>query len=102
MAKQILAALFAVALLTTPAHAQAGRVLLDMTIQAAPGSPSGHCLFVDAGRIVVEGPLVGNNRSPARFTLGPAVNMPSNLALRIPPAPPASSSVQVEAGVYCY
>ncbi len=102
MARQILATLLAVVLLTTPAHAQTGRVLLDMTIQAVPGSPSGHCLYVDAGRFVVEGHLVGNNHSPARFTLGPAMNVPANLDLRITTATTASSSVQVEAGVYCY
>ena len=102
MARQILAALLTVLLLTTPAHAQTGRVLLDMTIQAGPGSPSGHCLYVDAGRFIVEGHLVGDNHSPVRFSLGPAVNVPSNLDLRITSTTTTSSSVRVEAGVYCY
>jgi hypothetical protein len=102
MARKLFAALIALALLTTPAHAQAGRVLLDMTIQALPGSPSGHCLYVDAGRFVVEGHLVGDNHSPARFTLGPDLNVPASLNLRITSATTASTSTQVEAGVYCY
>ena len=102
MARQMLAALLTVVLLTTPAHAQTGRVLLDMTIQALPGSPSGHCLYVDAGRFVVEGHLVGNNHPPARFTLSPDLSVPANLDLRITTATTATSSVQVEAGIYCY
>jgi len=102
MARGIFAALLAVVLLTTPTHAQNGRILLDMTIQALPGSPSGHCLSVDAGHFVIEGHLVGNTLSPARFTLAPAMNVPSNLDLRITTASIARSSIQVAAGVYCY
>ena len=73
-----------------------------MTIQAMPGSPSGHCLYVDAGRFVVEGHLVGDNRSPARFTLGPNLSVPASLNLSIATATTSNSSAQVEAGVYCY
>jgi hypothetical protein len=102
VAREMLVALLAVVLLTTPAHAQTGRVLLDMTIQALPGSPSGHCLYVDAGRFVVEGHLAGSNHSPARFTLGPDLNTPASLNLNITSATTTNSSAQVEAGVYCY
>src|SRR5689334_8926766 len=102
MAKWILATLLALTLAMTPAYAQTGRVLLDMTIQALPGAPSGHCLYVDAGRFVVEGHLVGNNHAPARFTLGPDLDVPSSLSLKITSATTTSATTQVEAGVYCY
>ena len=82
-------------------HAQTGRVLLDMTVQVLPGSPNGHCLYVEAGRFVVEARLVGENRSPTHFYLGPAY-VPSSLDMRITSANVTSSSVRVESGIYCY
>lgn len=102
MVRQVLVGVLALMLVTTSAHAQTGRVLLDMTTEAVPGSPSGHCLYVDAGRFVVEGHLVGNNHAPAEFSLGPAANVPSNLDVKITSATTASTSARVEAGIYCY
>ena len=102
MARRTLVALLALFLVITPAHAQTGKVLLDMTIQAAPGIPSGHCLYVDAGRFLAEGRLLGDNRWPARFFLGPALNVPANLDLQFSTPDQFSGAAHVEAGVYCY
>jgi hypothetical protein len=105
MARRTLAALLALALIVTPAHAQTGqpgRVLLDMTIQALPGIPSGHCLYVDAGRFLVEARLIGENPWPVRFILGPALDVPPSLELQAKTPELTTGTVQVEAGVYCY
>jgi hypothetical protein len=102
MARQTLLALLLLVLAVTPARAQTGKVLLDMTIQTLPGIPSGHCLHVDAGRFLVEGRLLGDNRGPVRFFLGPALNVPANLDLQFSTSDPSSSSTDVEGGVYCY
>src|SRR2546423_7781610 len=102
MVRWVLVTLFALALVVTPVHAQTGRVLLDMTIQTLPGGESGHCLSVDTGRFVVEARLTGDNRWPVHFSLGPALNVPASLNLRIMSATTTSSSAQIEAGVYCY
>jgi hypothetical protein len=102
MARQTLLALLVLVLAVTPARAQTGKVLLDMTIQTLPGIPSGHCLYVDDGRFLVEGRLLGDNRGPVRFFLGPALNVPANLDLQFSTSDPSSSSTDVEGGVYCY
>jgi hypothetical protein len=102
MASRLLVVLLTLVLVVTPVNAQTGRILLDMTIQTLPGVESGHCLYVDAGRFVMEGRLVGENRQPVRFNLGPAVNVPANLDLRITTPSPTNATAQVEAGVYCY
>jgi hypothetical protein len=102
MAGRMLIVLLTLALVVTPTHAQTGKVLLDMTILTLPGIPSGHCLSVDAGRFVVEAHLMGENRWPVRFILGPALNVPASLDLQVNTPGPASSTAQVEAGVYCY
>jgi len=108
MARRTLLALLALVLIATPAHvalAQSGqpeRVLLDMPIRTLPGVPSGHCLEVEAGRFVVEARLRGEHPWPVRFILGPALDMPPSLELQAKTPEPATSTAQVEAGVYCY
>ena len=102
MARRTLVALLALLLAVTPAHAQTGKVLLDMTIQTLPGIPSGHCLYVDAGRFWVEAHLLGEHRWPVRFFLSPALNVPASLDLRVSTPDLASASAAVEGGVYCY
>jgi hypothetical protein len=102
MARQTLLALLMLVLAVTPARAQTGKVLLDMTIQTLPGIPSGHCLHVDDGRFLVEGRLLGDNPWPVRFFLGPALNVPANLELRFSTPDRSSSSTNIEGGVYCY
>jgi hypothetical protein len=102
MARRLLVALLALVLVVMPAHAQTGRVLLDMTIQVLPDIPSGHCLSVEAGRFIVEAHLTGTNRWPVRFIFAPALNVPPSLELRVTSPEPASGTAQVEAGVYCY
>jgi hypothetical protein len=94
MAKRTLLALLTLALIATPAQAQTGKVL--------PGSPSGHCLYVDAGRFFVEARLTGEARQPGRFSLGPSSQEPSTLNLRVSTPDPSNGTVQVAAGVYCY
>jgi hypothetical protein len=98
MARSTLVAVFAFLMVVTPSNAQttqSGRILLDMTIQAVPGTPSGHCLYVDAGRLFVEGRLVGENRSTTRINLGPAANVPANVDLQITSPSTTSTSAQV-------
>ena len=102
MAKRTLLALLTLALIATPAQAQTGKVLLDMVVQVLPGSPSGHCLYVDAGRFFVEARLTGEARQPGRFSLGPSSQEPSTLNLRVSTPDPSNGTVQVAAGVYCY
>jgi hypothetical protein len=102
MARKTIVALLVLALVATPTHAQTGKVLLDMTIQTLPGIPSGHCLYVDTGRFLVEGRLLGDNRWPVRFFFGPALNVPANLDLRFTTPDRFSDSASIEGGVYCY
>jgi hypothetical protein len=99
---RILVGLLTAVLVVTPARAQTGRVLLDMTIQVLPDTPSGHCLYVEAGRFIVDAHLTGEGRWPVRFGLGPGVNAPASLDLRITSSTPATAMTQVEAGVACY
>ena len=101
MAGRTLLALLMLLLAVAPAHAQTGKVLLDMTIDVLPGVPSGHCLYADAGRFLVEARLLGDNRRPIRFSLGP-VNAPSNLDAVFSTPDPSSAWAAVEGGVYCY
>jgi hypothetical protein len=98
----MLVALLALALAVTPAHAQTGKVLLDMTVQTLPGIPSGHCLYVDTGRFLVEARLLGDSSWPVRFFFGPALNVPAHLDLRFSTPDPSSGSANIEGGVYCY
>ena len=102
MARRTLVALLTLVLAVTPAHAQTGKVLLDMTIQALPGIPSGHCLYVDTGRFLVEGRLLGENRWPVSFFLGPALNVPASLDLQFSTPTQSSGWANIEGGIYCY
>ncbi len=102
MAGRTLLALLTLLRAVAPAHAQTGKVLLDMTIAALPGVPSGHCLYADAGRFLVEARLLGENPWPVRFFLGPALNVPANLDLRFSTTDPSSGVASIESGVYCY
>ena len=102
MARRTLVALLALVLIVTPTHAQAGKVLLDMTIQTLPGVPSGHCLYVDAGSLVVEAHLTGENRWPVRFILTRPPDTLPGLDLQVRAPEPVSRAVEIQAGVYCY
>jgi hypothetical protein len=102
MARRTLVALLTLVLLVAPAHAQTGKVLLDMTILTLPGVPSGHCLYLDAGRVVVEANLAGENRWPVRFILGPTPDAPPSLELQVRTPETVTNSAEVQAGVYCY
>jgi hypothetical protein len=102
MARRTLVALLTLVLIVTPAHAQSGKVLLDMTIQTLPGVPSGHCLYVDGGRILVEARLAGENRWPVRFILGPPTDTAPSLDLQIRTAEQVNGTAAVQAGVACY
>ena len=102
LARQTLLALIMLFLIVMPAHAQTGKVLLDMTIQTLSGSPSGHCLYVDDGRFFVEARLTGEAHTPVRFNLGPAPYGPPNLNLRVSTTEASNGIVQVVAGTYCY
>jgi hypothetical protein len=100
--KRALIALLALLLVATPAHAQSGKILLDMTIQTAPDVPSGHCLPASAGRLIVEARLTGEAKSPVRFSLGPAASDSGILDLQVTTLEPVSSIAPVQEGVYCY
>jgi hypothetical protein len=89
-------------LMGTPAHAQTGRVLFDMTIQTRPGPPGGHCLVTDAGRLLVEARLAGENRWPVRFSLGPGPDALRSLNLRINTPETTTGMVRVDRGISCY
>jgi len=102
MARRTLVALLTLVLTAAPAHAQTGQVLLDMTIQTLPGIPSGHCLYIEAGRFLVDARLTGDTQQPVRFSLGPAANVPASLDLRITTPSPTNAIAPVEAGIYCY
>ena len=102
MARRPLVALLALLVAVAPARAQTGTVLRYMTVQALPGIPSGHCLYVGAGRFLVDGHLLGSDRWSVRFFLAPALNVPASLDLQIGTAGPSSGQASVEGGVYCY
>ncbi len=102
MARRMLVALLTLLLVATPAHAQPGKVLLDMTIQAVPGIPTGHCLATSAGRLLVEAHLTDEASTPVRFSLGPAENVPAILDLQVRDLEPVNGTAPVQAGVYCY
>jgi hypothetical protein len=100
--KRTLVALLALLLIATPAHAQTGKLLLDMTIQTAPGIPSGHCLPASAGRLIVEARLTGETRASVRFSLGPAADASRILDLQVKTVEPVTGTAPVQDGVYCY
>jgi hypothetical protein len=102
MARPMLVALLALALIVTPTHAQTETVLLDMTIQTLPGVPSGHCLYVDAGSLIVEAHLTGEHHWPVRFILTRPPDTVPSLDLQVRTPEPINRTLEIPTGVYCY